>query len=59
MSLRCELMLTLTLLQYHSIRADHKASGVGGPAAVTNGGNAMLVMRNFGYLGLHVSNYLE
>jgi hypothetical protein len=28
-------------------------SGVGGPAPVTNGGTAMLVMRNFGYLGLH------
>lgn len=30
------------------------ASGVGGSApVVTNGGHAMLVMRNFGYLGLH------
>jgi hypothetical protein len=36
-----------------STRADHKASGIGGPAPVTNGGTAMLVMRNFGYLGLH------
>lgn len=26
---------------------------MGGPAPVTNGGTAMLVMRNFGYLGLH------
>lgn len=34
-------------------RADFRANGVGGPAAVTNGGTAMLVMRNFGYLGLH------
>jgi hypothetical protein len=34
-------------------RADHRASGIGGPAPVTNGGTAMLVMRNFGYLGLH------
>jgi hypothetical protein len=34
-------------------RVDPKISGVGGPAAVTNGGTAMLVMRNFGYLGLH------
>ena len=34
-------------------RADHKASGIGGPAPVTNKGTAMLVMRNFGYLGLH------
>jgi len=34
-------------------RADHRASGIGGPAQVTNGGTAMLVMRNFGYLGLH------
>lgn len=34
-------------------RADHKASGIDGPAPVTNGGTAMLVMRNFGYLGLH------
>lgn len=34
-------------------RADHKASGIGGPAPVTNRGTAMLVMRNFGYLGLH------
>jgi hypothetical protein len=34
-------------------RADHKANGIGGPAPVTNGGTAMLVMRNFGYLGLH------
>lgn len=34
-------------------RADH--SGVGGPAPVTNGGTAMLVMRNFGYLGLHTA----
>jgi hypothetical protein len=43
-------MLILTAL---SPRADHKANGVGGPAPVTNGGTAMLVMRNFGYLGLH------
>jgi hypothetical protein len=28
-------------------------SGIGGPAPVTNGGTAMLVMRNFGYLGLN------
>ena len=28
------------------------ASGIGGPAPVTNGGTAMPVMRNFGYLGL-------
>jgi hypothetical protein len=34
-------------------RADHRGSGVGGPAPVTNGGTAMLVMRSFGYLGLH------
>jgi len=35
-------------------RADHSMSGVGGPAPIlTNGGHAMLVMRNFGYLGLH------
>jgi len=34
-------------------RADHRASGIGGPAPLTNGGHAMLVMRNFGYLGLH------
>ncbi|CAB9509212.1 expressed unknown protein [Seminavis robusta] len=34
-------------------RADFRANGIGGPAAVTNGGTAMLVMRNFGYLGLH------
>eukprot|EP00934_Nitzschia_sp_Nitz4_P007743 Nitzschia sp. Nitz4//scaffold22_size323478//75040//86490//NITZ4_000513-RA/size323478-snap-gene-0.540-mRNA-1//-1//CDS//3329542953//7733//frame0 len=34
-------------------RADHRLSGIGGPAPVTNGGTAMLVMRNFGYLGLH------
>lgn len=34
-------------------RADHRATGIGGPAAVTNGGTAMLVMRYFGYLGLH------
>ena len=34
-------------------RADHRSSGIGGPAPVTNGGIAMLVMRNFGYLGLH------
>ena len=34
-------------------RVDHKVNGVGGPAPVTNGGTAMLVMRNFGYLGLH------
>ncbi|KAG7374623.1 Dock homology region 2 domain containing protein [Nitzschia inconspicua] len=34
-------------------KADHRASGVGGPAPVTNGGTAMLVMRSFGYLGLH------
>lgn len=40
----------LTFLVY---RADHRANGIGGPAPVTNGGMAMLVMRNFGYLGLH------
>jgi hypothetical protein len=34
-------------------RADHRASGIGGPAMMTNDGHAMLVMRNFGYLGLH------
>lgn len=34
-------------------RADRGMSGIGGPAPVTNGGTAMLVMRNFGYLGLH------
>jgi hypothetical protein len=34
-------------------RANHRDSGIGGPARVTNGGTAMLVMRNFGYLGLH------
>ncbi|VEU36301.1 unnamed protein product [Pseudo-nitzschia multistriata] len=33
-------------------RADHITSGIK-PAPVTNGGTAMLVMRNFGYLGLH------
>jgi hypothetical protein len=38
-----------------STRADHKAAGTGDPAPVTNGGTAMLVMRHFGYLGLHVS----
>jgi hypothetical protein len=32
-------------------RANHKTNG--GPAPGTNGGTAMLVMRNFGYLGLH------
>ena len=32
-------------------RADHE--GLAGPAPLTNGGTAMLVMRNFGYLGLH------
>lgn len=34
-------------------KANHRASGIGGPAPVTNGGTAMLVMRNYGYLGLH------
>lgn len=34
-------------------RADHRANGINGPAPVTNGGTALLVMRNFGYLGLH------
>lgn len=34
-------------------RADRRAAGVGGPAAPTNGGSAMLVMRSFGFLGLH------
>ena len=34
-------------------RADHRENGIGGPAPVTNGGSAMLIMRNFGYLGLH------
>lgn len=34
-------------------RADFRSNGMGGPAAVTNGGTAMLVMRHFGYLGLH------
>lgn len=33
--------------------ADHRNSGISGPAPVTNSGTAMLVMRNFGYLGLH------
>lgn len=28
---------------------------MGGPAPVTNGGTAMLVMRNFGYIGLHTA----
>ena len=34
-------------------RADHQSVGIAGPAPLTNGGTAMLVMRNFGYLGLH------
>ncbi|ACI65622.1 predicted protein [Phaeodactylum tricornutum CCAP 1055/1] len=34
-------------------KAAHRVDGLSGPAAVTNGGAAMLVMRNFGYLGLH------
>lgn len=34
-------------------KVDHRASGVGGAAPMTNGGTAMLVMRSFGYLGLH------
>lgn len=34
-------------------KLDPRTLGVGGPAPVTNGGTAMLVMRNFGYLGLH------
>ena len=34
-------------------RADRRAAGAGGPAAPTNGGTAMLVMRSFGFLGLH------
>ena len=33
-------------------RVNHKANSSHGPAPVTNGGTAMLVMRNFGYLGL-------
>lgn len=33
--------------------ADHRTSGIAGPAPLTNSGTAMLVMRNFGYLGLH------
>ena len=41
----------LTLFPYDS--AGHSETGVGGPAMVTNGRTAMLVMRNFGYLGLH------
>jgi hypothetical protein len=48
-------MISQTELQFltFSVRADHRASGIGGPAPVTNRGTAMLVMRNFGYLGLH------
>mmetsp|Transcript_5966 Transcript_5966/g.9423 ORF Transcript_5966/g.9423 Transcript_5966/m.9423 type:complete len:3872 (+) Transcript_5966:128-11743(+) len=34
-------------------RADHQSVGISGPAPLTNGGTAMLVMRYFGYLGLH------
>eukprot|EP00977_Amphora_coffeiformis_P008197 scaffold1834_cov175-Amphora_coffeaeformis.AAC.3 len=34
-------------------RADRRTAGIGGPAAPTNGGTAMLVMRSFGFLGLH------
>jgi len=34
-------------------RADRRTAGTGGPAAPTNGGTAMLVMRSFGFLGLH------
>jgi hypothetical protein len=34
-------------------RAAQKNTGIGSPAPGTNGGTAMLVMRNFGYLGLH------
>jgi hypothetical protein len=41
------------LCLFYVVRADHRSSGIAGPAPVTNGGTAMLVMRNFGYLGLH------
>ncbi|GAX19245.1 hypothetical protein FisN_4Lh171 [Fistulifera solaris] len=34
-------------------RANPSIVQVGGPALMTNGGSAMLVMRNFGYLGIH------
>ena len=34
-------------------RADRRAAGAGGPASPTNGGTAMLIMRSFGFLGLH------
>jgi hypothetical protein len=34
-------------------RANHQSVGISGPAPLTNGGTAMLVMRYFGYLGLH------
>lgn len=39
--------------RYRLCRADHRTSGLSGPAPLTNSGTAMLVMRNFGYLGLH------
>ena len=32
---------------------EHRSSGTTNPVTPTNGGTAMLVMRNFGYLGLH------
>lgn len=34
-------------------RSAQYSSSTGGPADLTKGGTAMLVMRNFGYLGLH------
>ena len=34
-------------------RANLERAGIGGPAPSTNGGSVMLVMRYFGYLGLH------
>lgn len=34
-------------------RANLERAGIGGPAPLTNGGSVMLVMRYFGYLGLH------
>ena len=42
---------TYSICRLH--RADHRGSGIAGRAPVTNGGMAMLVMRYFGYLGLH------
>ena len=37
----------------HCNRADHKSAGIAGPALSTNGGQALLVMRYYGFLGLH------